>query len=118
MGKYLITSSVLISNIKKALNAVLDKPGGQAIGIGLGVALIALGSLIEKNIPKLATGGIVTSPTRALIGESGPEAVIPLGRVPGLLNDNSNGGTVVFRISGNELRGILQRANTSASRIG
>jgi len=30
------------------------------------------------NIPKLANGGIVNSPTLALIGESGPEAVVPL----------------------------------------
>jgi hypothetical protein len=29
----------------------------------------------------MASGGIVTRPTRALIGEAGPEAVIPLGRV-------------------------------------
>ena len=28
-----------------------------------------------------ASGGIVTRPTRALIGESGPEAVIPLNRM-------------------------------------
>jgi hypothetical protein len=31
------------------------------------------------DIPMLAQGGIVTKPTLALIGESGPEAVIPLG---------------------------------------
>jgi hypothetical protein len=31
------------------------------------------------SIPKMAAGGIVTSPTLALIGEAGPEAVIPLG---------------------------------------
>jgi len=30
------------------------------------------------EMPKLAAGGIVSSPTTALIGESGPEAVIPL----------------------------------------
>jgi hypothetical protein len=30
------------------------------------------------NIPMLANGGIVNSPTLALIGERGPEAVIPL----------------------------------------
>jgi hypothetical protein len=30
-----------------------------------------------------ATGGIVTQPTVALIGEAGPEAVIPLSRTPG-----------------------------------
>jgi hypothetical protein len=32
------------------------------------------------NIPMLANGGIVTGPTLALIGERGPEAVIPLDR--------------------------------------
>ncbi len=30
------------------------------------------------DLPRLAGGGIVTRPTRALIGEAGPEAVIPL----------------------------------------
>jgi hypothetical protein len=30
-----------------------------------------------------ATGGIVTRPTMALIGEAGPEAVVPLNRTPG-----------------------------------
>ncbi len=33
------------------------------------------------NIPMLADGGIVTGPTLALIGEAGPEAVIPLDRM-------------------------------------
>jgi len=32
----------------------------------------------DKNIPNMAKGGIVTAPTKALIGEAGPEAVIPL----------------------------------------
>ena len=33
------------------------------------------------NIPMLAAGGIVTAPTLAMIGEAGPEAVVPLSRV-------------------------------------
>ena len=33
------------------------------------------------DIPMLANGGIVTGPTLALIGEAGPEAVIPLDRM-------------------------------------
>jgi hypothetical protein len=33
------------------------------------------------NIPELAEGGIVNSPTLALIGEAGPEAVVPLSRM-------------------------------------
>jgi hypothetical protein len=32
------------------------------------------------DLPRLAEGGIVTQPTLALIGESGPEAVVPLDR--------------------------------------
>jgi hypothetical protein len=32
------------------------------------------------GIPQMAAGGVVASPTLAMIGESGPEAVIPLGR--------------------------------------
>ena len=41
------------------------------------------GGKVGFNIPKipaLAEGGIVTKPTLALIGEAGPEAVVPLGR--------------------------------------
>lgn len=33
----------------------------------------------------MATGGIVNEPTRAIIGEAGPEAVIPLHRLPDLV---------------------------------
>jgi hypothetical protein len=47
------------------------------------------------DIPKLANGGIVTAPTLALIGEAGPEAVVPLNRANGMGNNitiNVNGG--------------------------
>jgi hypothetical protein len=37
-----------------------------------------------SGVPRLATGGIVTAPTLALIGEAGPEAVIPLGSRNGM----------------------------------
>lgn len=42
--------------------------GGGSFGFGV------------PSIPLLAAGGIVTSPTLAMIGEAGPEAVVPLGR--------------------------------------
>jgi len=38
------------------------------------------GTDVDFRIPMLAAGGIVTRPTLALIGEAGPEAVIPLRR--------------------------------------
>ena len=37
-----------------------------------------LATQLGVDVPAMATGGIVTKPTLALIGESGPEAVIPL----------------------------------------
>lgn len=37
-----------------------------------------------KNIPHLAKGGIVNSPTIAMIGEAGPEAVVPLDKMGGM----------------------------------
>jgi hypothetical protein len=47
------------------------------------------------NLTKMATGGIVTSPTMALIGEAGPEAVIPLNKAGGLgMNITVNAGLV------------------------
>lgn len=38
------------------------------------------------KIPMLAEGGIVTGPTLAMIGEAGPEAVVPLSKAGGLGN--------------------------------
>ena len=38
------------------------------------------------KIPAMAEGGIVNSPTLALIGEAGPEAVVPLGKGGGMGN--------------------------------
>jgi hypothetical protein len=46
------------------------------------------------NIPMLAEGGIVNSPTLAMIGEAGPEAVVPLDRYRG------GGGTVNINVNG------------------
>jgi hypothetical protein len=40
------------------------------------------------NLPRMATGGIVRRPTVALIGEAGPEAVVPLRRT---MSASSNG---------------------------
>ena len=47
------------------------------------------------NIPYLAEGGIVTGPTVAMIGEAGPEAVIPLNQMNGRMGSN-----VTINISG------------------
>ena len=40
----------------------------------------AYADAVAANAPAMATGGVVTQPTLALIGEAGPEAVIPLSK--------------------------------------
>jgi phage-related minor tail protein len=48
----------------------------------------------------MAKGGIVTRPTLALIGEAGPEAVVPLGRGGAAMGGNV---TVIFELDGQVL---------------
>jgi hypothetical protein len=48
-------------------------------------------------IPKLAKGGIVNKPTLALIGEAGPEAVVPLS---GRNTPNLGGGNITINVAG------------------
>jgi TP901 family phage tail tape measure protein len=48
------------------------------------VEVAAKGPSAAPEEVAMAEGGVVTSPTRALIGERGPEAVIPLGRGGGV----------------------------------
>ena len=42
---------------------------------------LPLVNISKITVPALAAGGIVTSPTLALIGEAGAEAVVPLDRM-------------------------------------
>ena len=50
---------------------------------------------------RMAAGGIVTSPTLALIGESGPEAVVPLSRM------GSMGGGVTINVHGGDPNAVV-----------
>ena len=68
-----------INFIGKALNKLSwDVPdwvpiiGGKTFGFNIKEVTF------KKMIPLLATGGIVTQPTKAIIGEAGKEAVLPL----------------------------------------
>jgi phage-related protein len=49
------------------------------------------------HIPELAKGGIVTSPTLAVIGEAGPEAVVPLSKYR--MDGGSNGSTINLTVN-------------------
>ncbi len=62
--------------VAAAVRAIIPDVGGMVRG-----AIGGIGGAIKGIIPGMASGGIVTSPTLAVIGEAGPEAVIPLNRV-------------------------------------
>lgn len=68
--------------VKDSINWIIDKinwfvKAANSTAIkGAGALGISIPHLSE--IPRLAMGGIVTRPTIAMIGEAGPEAIIPL----------------------------------------
>lgn len=66
------------------------------------------------NIPKLADGGIVTGPTLALIGEAGPEAVVPLSKL-----SNMGGNTnVTINVQGADPQAVVDALRTYMFRNG
>jgi len=59
------------------------------------------------NIPMLAEGGIVTSATLAMIGEKGPEAVIPLDRM-----GQMGGNNVTINVNGGDPQSVVNALRT------
>jgi hypothetical protein len=59
------------------------------------------------NIPMLADGGIITSATLAMIGEKGPEAVIPLDRM-----SQMGGNSVTINVNGGDPNAVVQALRT------
>jgi hypothetical protein len=62
----------ILSGLKSGINAVI---GGFNSGVDRVSSLIHIGL---PHIPLLASGGLVNAPTLAVVGEAGPEAVIPM----------------------------------------
>ena len=89
--------NTLITVINAFINGLdalhISLPSISIPGTKLSTPAINLGFTIP-NIPMLADGGFVTSPTLALIGEAGPEAVIPLSRM-GAGGQVGGGGTAI-----------------------
>ena len=88
----------VISAINAFINALdsihISLPSISIPGTKLSTPAVNLGFSIP-DIPMLAAGGFVTQPTLALIGESGPEAVIPLS------GSNAPGGQqIIINITG------------------
>jgi hypothetical protein len=87
---------MMVNGIIRAYNAIPLLPDINTISH---VNLPSIGGAAEQvagrmNLPRMADGGLVTAPTLALIGESGPEMVVPLDRMRGM------GGNVTINVTG------------------
>jgi phage-related minor tail protein len=88
---------IILQTILKALGAVgggtatAANPEAYAVGTGAAIEVAAKGASFANGIAKFASGGIVSSPTlfkfadggttkTGLMGEAGPEAIMPLKR--------------------------------------
>lgn len=75
---------------------------------------------IGKAITPFADGGIVTKPTLGLVGESGPEAIIPLrqaGAMGGGITVNINGGTYLSESVAVDIGNMIVNRLKNVSRI-
>lgn len=85
----------LIERIPKAIRNAAAVLLSSPFGGGFGQGLIGTASRVIGGVLPFADGGIVTGPTLGLVGEAGPEAVIPLNQANGLggITINIQGGT-------------------------
>jgi hypothetical protein len=103
----------ILDAIQKLIGLVKEIPSGIVSGAVSGLAgaagsILPGGGLLTSllgNIPGLAAGGIVSSPTLALVGEAGPEAIIPLSAFNGGSTlagggTQGGGGNIVVNITG------------------
>ena len=107
-----------------AFNSLLDATGNIDIDVpGYRFRAHNLSRLVHISIPHLATGGIVGSPTTALIGEAGKEAVLPLENNTEWMNtlaehiNSGNGDEIALLREQNDLlRQIASKNVTISSR--
>lgn len=129
----------VLGTIENVVNGFIGMING-VIGMINKIPGVSLGSIGYVSLPRLARGGIVDSPTVAMIGEAGKEIVMPLentgflqtmGRVVGGAVVNALGGgltqssgfsgsgDIVIQIGGHEFgRVAIQEINREQERAG
>jgi hypothetical protein len=96
------------TNVGKEIDKILG-PLDEILGFLANQGSNAFGTLKDtfrgSKIPEMADGGVITSgPQLALIGEAGPEAVIPLDR----LGEFGGGGTsVTINVNGGDPQAVV-----------
>lgn len=78
------------------VNSTLEKyrKSGKGLSKKEKKKITDLATQLGVEVPAMAKGGIVTKPTLALIGEAGPEAVVPLNR-----NNTPTGNTINLTVN-------------------
>lgn len=115
MAAQLIATIALVA----ILATLLVVATGGLAGLSMESLLVGMKAVSASSgisVPFLAEGGIVTSPTLAMIGEGREaEAVIPLSKLPQMAGAGGT-VTVVGRISGEDILLSSEKANRSRSR--
>lgn len=138
-GAFKSAVNAVLGTIENVVNGFVGMING-VIGMINKIPGVSLGSIGYVSLPRLARGGIVDSPTVAMIGEAGKEVVMPLentgflqtmGRIVGgavvsaLGGDLpqsggfSGSGDIVIQIGGHEFgRVAIQEINREQERAG
>lgn len=137
-GAFRSAMNAAFSTVENVVNSFIGMING-VIGVINKIPGVSLGRIGRVYIPKLARGGIVDSPTLAMIGEAGKEAVVPLentgflqtmGRVVSTAVVNALGtgnqqsgfsgdGDIIIQIGGSEFGRIaIKEINKEQQRAG
>lgn len=81
-----IAAAVLKAAIFKAIMTALNASSGGGAGVVAAAANV--------GVVPFANGGIVTKATMGLVGEAGPEAIMPLSKLTGMLTKTFNAGSM------------------------
>jgi hypothetical protein len=108
-------ADVITAPFKAAFRAVAtlwnNSVGKLSFSVPSWVPLIGGKGFDVPDIPMLAQGGIVNSPTLAMIGEAGPEAVIPLSKL-GSMGSGGGGTNITVNVTSanpNDVVAALQK---------
>lgn len=138
-GAFRSAVNAVLGTVENVVNGFISMING-VIGLINKIPGVHLGGIGYVNLPRLARGGIVDSPTVAMIGEAGKEVVMPLentgflqtmGRIVGGAVVNALGGglpqsggfsgngDIVIQIGGHEFgRVAIQEINREQERAG
>ena len=112
---------MVVQLIKAVAQAALFASILNILGLGTGSFLGSFKSIL--GIPGLASGGLVTGPTMALVGEgsgtsiSNPEVVAPLDKLRSMLGNINEGRYIAeTRIQGSDLLLSIERAERNRNR--